>query len=92
MSKRQKSTKITPVLPPKCPVTGKSMYNDMNIANKIKFRIWSHDPNADMNDLHVYCCPYCSKYHIGHKSYYEKSLQKKKKNTVFPEKTYSISH
>jgi hypothetical protein len=83
MSKRQKSTKITPVLPPKCSVTGKSMYNDMDIANKIKFRIWSRDPNADMNDLHVYRCPYCDAYHIGHKSYYEKSLKKKKKILFF---------
>lgn len=59
----------------KCPKTGKSMYKDEGYANRIKFRIWTRDPHADMKDLHTYLCPDCKHYHVGHKSYYQKSLQ-----------------
>jgi len=59
----------------KCPVTGKTQFATEKLANRAKMRIWSHDPNADINDLHSYVCPDCKSWHVGHISYYEKSLE-----------------
>ena len=61
--------------PKKCPVTRKTMFKKEEWANRAKMRIWSHDPSANIMDLHTYLCPDCGQYHIGHKSYYEKYLQ-----------------
>jgi len=57
-----------------CSVTGKTKYTTEEKANKGKMYIWSHDPSADITDLHVYKCPHCSYWHIGHISYYNKTL------------------
>lgn len=38
-------------------------------------RIWSHDTSANIYDLHTYVCPDCKSWHVGHKSYYEKTIQ-----------------
>lgn len=59
----------------KCPVTHKTMFKQESQADKAKMRIWSHDPHANIMDLHSYLCPDCGHYHVGHVSYYEKSLQ-----------------
>lgn len=59
----------------KCPVTHKTMFKGEAQANKAKFRIWSHDPQANIMDLHSYLCPDCGTWHIGHVSYYQKTLQ-----------------
>jgi len=58
-----------------CPVTKKTMFKTEEMANRIKMRIWSHDPSADITDLHVYTCKYCEKFHIGHLSYYKMALE-----------------
>lgn len=61
--------------PKKCPVTRKTMFKKEEWANKAKMYIWSHDPQAKLEDLHVYPCDHCHTFHVGHISYYQKSLQ-----------------
>lgn len=61
---------------PKCKTTKKTMFPTEKEAERARFRIWSHDPKADIFDLHVYSCDSCGKYHVGHRSYYEKSMEK----------------
>lgn len=44
-------------------------------AGKTMMRIWSHDPGANIYDLHVYECPDTRigrHWHIGHRSYFER--------------------
>lgn len=60
--------------PKKCVHTRKTIYITEDLANRGKMWIWSRDPKADINDLHVYMCPHAMHYHIGHKSFYEKVL------------------
>jgi len=62
--------------PKKCFTTGKSKLPTENAALKTMFRIWSHDTKADIHDLHVYVCPDCGSWHVGHISYYQKELAK----------------
>ena len=57
----------------KCPKTKKTKFSNERKAGRAKMRIWSHDPSADIYDLHTYKCPDCGSYHIGHKSYFEKT-------------------
>ena len=65
----------------KCLVTGKTQYTTEEGANKARIWIWSHDPHADLQDLHIYKCDNCEFLHIGHKSYFEgKQLQEKLQN------------
>lgn len=59
----------------KCSVTKKTMFTTEDKANRAKMRIWSHDPSADIMDLHSYLCEHCGKWHVGHISYYEKVLE-----------------
>ena len=61
---------------PRCFKTKKAKFPTEKLASKAMFRIWSHDTKADIYDLHVYQCPHCSTYHVGHKSYYAKELEK----------------
>ena len=60
----------------KCPATGKTMIKTEKEAERIRFRIWSHDSKADIYDMHVYVCPKCRHYHVGHKSKYENKLRR----------------
>lgn len=62
--------------PKKCKTTGKTQYATEKAANSGMMRMWSHDPKLDIKDVHVYQCPDCNGYHIGHKSYYQKVLQR----------------
>ena len=58
----------------KCARTNKTKFSTEKVAGKVMMRIWSHDPSADILDLHTYLCEYCGRWHVGHKSYYEKKL------------------
>jgi hypothetical protein len=58
----------------KCPTQHKTMFPTEQDAGRAMMRIWSHDPSANIYDLHTYKCPDCGTYHIGHISYYKKSL------------------
>lgn len=60
--------------PKKCLETGKTKFKTQQLAGRAMMRIWSHDPSADIHDLHTYLCPSCGGWHVGHKSYFEKSL------------------
>lgn len=63
----------------KCSRTGKSKFKSKKRADNAKMYIWSHDPQADLLDLHSYLCEYCGNWHVGHKSYYE-NLENKNEN------------
>lgn len=54
---------------------GKKKFDTVSEADKAKIRIWGKDPNCDFNDLHSYLCK-CGFYHVGHKSYYEKKMER----------------
>lgn len=69
--------------PKKCSHTRKTIYISEDLANRGKMWIWSRDPQADINDLHVYKCDYALHYHIGHKSYYQKVQERIHEN--FPQ-------
>lgn len=62
----------------KCEKTGKTRYPDEGTANRAKFMLWSQTnrPYAELLDLHVYHCEYCKSLHVGHKSYYELTIDK----------------
>lgn len=60
----------------KCQKTRKASYSLQKQARRAMMRIISHDPNANMFDLHTYQCESCGGWHIGHKSYYERSLHR----------------
>lgn len=57
----------------KCKKTRKTSFPNEKKASRAMMRIWSHDPSANIYDLHTYRCDHCSGFHVGHKSYYEKS-------------------
>jgi len=59
----------------KCPTTKKTIYLDEKSAERGRFYIWSHDTTANIYDLHCYSCEHCGGWHIGHKSYFEKTKQ-----------------
>ena len=61
---------------PKCPTTKKSMFSSEKEAGRAMMRVWSHDPSADIKDLHTYLCSDCKSYHFGHISYFQMSLAK----------------
>ena len=56
---------------------GKKKYGNLKNANRGRMNLWGSDPSADLNDLHVYRCPVCGFYHVGHKSKYEEYLNDK---------------
>lgn len=58
----------------KCRKTGKTMFSQQRQAQIAMGRVISHT-TTNMFDLHTYLCPDCQKWHFGHKSYYERSLQ-----------------
>ncbi len=60
----------------KCPKTFKTMYNTEKQARTAKMHVISHDPHADMFDLHVYKCPDCGKWHFGHQKWWVLTQQK----------------
>ena len=64
----------------KCPKTFKTMYNTERQAGTAMMHVISHDPHANMFDLHVYLCPDCGKWHFGHQKWFVASQQKS--NTV----------
>ena len=67
--------------PRKCLHCKKTIYNTREQARTGMMRVISHDPGVNMLDMHTYECPHSNgKYHFGHKSYYEQSLDKD--NTV----------
>lgn len=64
----------------KCPVTRKTMFNKQSQAQYAMMRTISHDPNADMFNLHTYVCPDCGKWHFGNRKWFE--MQKVGDNIV----------
>ena len=56
----------------KCKQTRKTAYPNEKLAGKGLMYMRSHDPSADIFDLHVYKCEHGEHFHIGHRSYYEK--------------------
>lgn len=63
-----------------CDASGKTKYRTEQKANKVKMHIWANDPHADIQDLHVYLCPACHFYHVGHESYYKRTYESYKKD------------
>lgn len=57
-----------------CRATGKVKYTAEKYAKAGITFIWGSDPNADVSDLHVYRCPHCRHFHIGHRSAYERKV------------------
>ena len=57
--------------PKKCKSTGKTRYKKRKYASIAMMRVISHDPNADMFDLHTYICPDCKGWHFGHQKWYK---------------------
>jgi len=49
----------------------KKRYGTEKNANRGRMNLWGADPKADLSDLHVYRCPECGFWHVGHKSIYE---------------------
>ena len=63
------------IKPRQCSSTGKSMFTTEKDAGRAMMRIWSHDTKADIKDLHTYICPDCKAWHVGHASYFQKTLE-----------------
>lgn len=57
-----------------CSKTSKVKYKDEKKANSARMRMWGRDPSVELKDLHAYKCEHCGLYHIGHLSYYLKTL------------------
>jgi len=53
---------------------GKKKYGNLKNANRGRMNLWGSDPSADLSDLHVYKCPRCNFYHVGHRSKYLERL------------------
>ena len=71
------SRKIARKYPKSC-LVGKSCFGKTIYPNEAEARkgvtiLWGRDPRADINDLHAYVCENGCGFHIGHKSYYEKT-------------------
>jgi hypothetical protein len=49
-----------------CKPSGKVKCTTEEKANKLKMWIYSRDPSAVFGSLHVYLCPWCKSYHVGH--------------------------
>ena len=59
------------------PCFHKTIYPSLEEAEKGATIIWSREPSAKREDLHGYKCPDgCRGFHVGHKKYYEISLQR----------------
>lgn len=57
--------------PRKCRTTRKTMFNNQYQASRAMMRVISHDPSAEMFNLHTYVCPDCGKWHFGNKKWFE---------------------
>lgn len=57
----------------------KKKYGTLKNAERGRMNLWGSDPKADLSDLHVYKCPVCGYFHVGHKSKYQE-YQKRYKN------------
>ena len=62
--------------------TGKKKYGTEKNALRGRMNLWGADPNANLNDLHVYKCGICGFYHVGHKSKYEEYKKRKEHGKV----------
>lgn len=58
----------------------KKRYGNEKNAKRGRMNLWGADPKANLEDLHVYKCPECGFYHVGHKSKYLDYLEKGKRN------------
>jgi len=59
----------------------KKKYGTVRNAERGRMNVWGSDPTADLSDLHVYKCPECGFWHVGHKSKYEKYVRRNNDNT-----------
>ena len=53
----------------------KKKYGTEKNANRGRMNLWGADPRANLADLHVYQCPECGFWHVGHRSTYEKYVK-----------------
>jgi hypothetical protein len=60
---------------PEC--RGKHRFSDEHHAGRVLVRLWGKDASLEIGDLHVYPCPRCGKFHIGHVEYYEEVKKRK---------------
>lgn len=64
----------------KCKTTRKTMFNKQSQAQRAMMRVISHDPSAEMFNLHTYICPDCGHWHFGNRKWFE--MQQVGDNTV----------
>lgn len=50
----------------------KKKYGTLKNAERGRMNLWGADPRVELSDLHVYSCPICGYFHVGHKSKYER--------------------
>lgn len=55
----------------------KKKYNTENEAYRALMNLWGADPTVDLSDMHVYVCPMCNKFHVGHISKYAAKVEKR---------------
>ena len=67
---------------PDCRLRSKKRYRTEKEANRGRMNLWGSDPTADLSDLHVYLCPVCNFYHVGHKSKYREDYDQGEQNNV----------
>lgn len=58
----------------KCLQTRKTRFSNQAKASYAMMRTISHDPHADMFDLHTYPCEHCGGWHFGHKKYFNDTV------------------
>lgn len=44
----------------------KTIFHTRTEAEKAMTFIWGNDASIEIGDLHVYVCPKCRKFHVGH--------------------------
>lgn len=54
----------------------KKKYGTEDNAKRGRMNLWGADPRADLSDLHIYKCPVCEYWHVGHISKYNKWKRK----------------
>jgi len=69
----------------KCPFSNKTMYLTEDEARKGMTLIWGSDPNAKLEDLHVYGDCKCGRWHVGHKTDYQKLMERNGRNQPMPD-------
>lgn len=58
----------------KCPHCHKTRFDTREQARYAMMRTISHDPHADMFDLHTYPCEHSGGWHFGHKKYFNNAM------------------